>query len=82
MKNGVKIELVELQAGKKYQFSCPSGNFLFNAEAGGVISGDNINGSVQGGKAIFTAGENEFEGYFISQNVIDATMRNKQGQES
>lgn len=79
-KSGVKIELVELQPGKNYELACPNGVFGFVAEAGGIISGDAINGGVQDGKVIFTAGEDEYEGYFISQTTIEATHKDKQGQ--
>jgi hypothetical protein len=62
----VKIEHVELQVGKNYKFKMASGSMAFVAETGGIISGDNINGSVQAGKVIFTANGEEFEGHFIS----------------
>jgi len=65
-KPGVKIEQVELQPGKTYEFACPNGTFIFQAETGGIIAGDNINGSVQAGKVIFTAGKDEYEGFFDS----------------
>jgi hypothetical protein len=42
----VKIEHVELEVGKKYEVKLPTGAFQFVAETGGIISGDNINGSV------------------------------------
>lgn len=56
--------------------------FEFIAEAGGIISGEGINGSVQEGNVIFTAGTDEFEGRFISQNTIEAVQKTSAGQTS
>ena len=78
-KPGVKIEQVELQPGKNYEFSCPNGKFSFQAESGGIMAGDGINGSVQAGKVIFTAGQEEYEGFFESPQQIDATRREENG---
>lgn len=71
---GVKIELVELNPGAKYAFITPEdGTLEFIAEAGGIISGENINGTVQAGKVIFTANKNEYEGHFTSQTEVVMT---------
>lgn len=78
----IKIEHVELESGKKYEFKLPTGVFNFVAEAGGIISGDNVNGSVQAGKAIFTAGQDEFEGHFVTKTEIEATMTTAKGETS
>ena len=62
----LKINLVELQAGKKYCIKTDHGNYDFVAEAGGIIAGEGINGTVQGGNIIFTADGREYEGHFSS----------------
>lgn len=67
--SGVKIDQVELKAGQKYQLKTDDGNFDFTAEAGGIIAGEGVNGSVQAGKIIFTAKGKEYEGQFSSPVV-------------
>lgn len=78
----IKIEKVELVAGKNYSLALPSGVVEFSAEAGGIMSGKDINGSVQDGKVIFTAGEDEYEGYFKNKTTIEATRKDDKGQVS
>ena len=50
---GVKLDNVELTAGQNYTIKTDDGAYKFCAEAGGIIAGDGINGSVQAGKIIF-----------------------------
>ena len=52
-KKSVKIDKVELTAGQKYTIKNDDGSYTFTAEAGGIIAGEGINGSVQAGKIIF-----------------------------
>lgn len=63
---------VELEVGKKYCFKSELGDMPFVVEAGGVIQGDGITGSVQSGRVIFTAKGKEVEGNFIKSTVISA----------
>jgi len=64
--SSIRIERVELEPSKKYAFKTPEGTFDFVVLSGGILEGDGLNGSVQAGKVIFTAGTNEYEGYFSS----------------
>ena len=42
------------------------GLFNFKPQSGGFIDSEGINGAVSEGKIIFTAGDKEYEGFFIS----------------
>jgi len=52
-----------LEEGKAYKFKIDNaGEFAFKVEAGGVLAGEDLNGSIQGAKLIFTAKDCEYEG--------------------
>ena len=59
-----RFEVVDLAEGS-YEF-CGAQTFKFKIEAGGVICGDNIDGSIQNGKVLFKAGDKHYEGTFVS----------------
>lgn len=63
---------VELEPGKGYVFKSDLGDLAFTCEAGGVIQGEAITGSVQSGKVIFTSGNKEIEGAFVNATTIQA----------
>ena len=75
----IKIEAVELTVGANYSIKTDSGVYDFVAEAGGIISGEKINGSVQSGAIIFTADGKEYEGKFSSANTADVAWKDAAG---
>lgn len=78
-KSAGKVDLVELKAGQKYSLKTDDGSFEFVAEAGGIIAGDGINGSVQAGKILFTANGKEYEGSFASPNLANCSWKDQAG---
>ena len=77
--SSVKAAAVELAAGSTHTFKVEAAVYKFEVEAGGVISGEKITGSVHSGKVIFTAEGTEYEGNFTGPNVIDATFKKADG---
>ena len=77
--SATKIDMVELKAGQKYSLKTDDGVFEFVAEAGGIIAGEGINGSVQAGKIIFTAKGKEYEGQFGSPVLASCTWKDQAG---
>ena len=75
----VKIDKVELTAGQKYTIKTDDGAYPFSAEAGGIIAGEGINGSVQAGKIIFQAGGKDYEGNFASATLANCTWKDAAG---
>ena len=67
------LAAVDLEIGKNYCFRSDLGEMPFVVETGGVIQGENITGSVQGGKVIFTSGNKEVEGTFVKPTVVLAS---------
>jgi len=72
MSSSIKIERVNLEPGKNYTLTidgakpCP-----FLAEAGGIVAGANINGSIADGQLLLKVGDKEYEGSFTSGNVAE-----------
>ena len=77
--SGVKLEQVELKAGQKYSLKTDDGAFEFVAEAGGIIAGEGVNGSVQAGKIIFTAKGKDYEGNFSSPVMATCSWKDQAG---
>jgi|APSaa5957512535_1039671.scaffolds.fasta_scaffold154373_2 hypothetical protein len=77
----INVEAVELTPGANYKISgCGIGNiaFTFTAEEGGTFAGE-ANGSIQAGKLMMKAGEEEYEGTFVTNTVANATWKNAEG---
>jgi len=49
------------------------------AEAGGIVSGANINGQILNGQAILKVGDKEYEGSFTSPDTIEMAWRDPSG---
>jgi hypothetical protein len=66
---------VYLEEGNSYKFKIENaGEFAFKVEAGGVLAGEDINGSIQGARLIFTAKDCEYEGQFVSSTQVQAAF--------
>lgn len=77
--SGPVVDKVELTAGQKYTVKTDDASYAFTAEAGGIIAGEGINGSVQAGKIIFQAGGKDYEGNFASANLANCTWKDAAG---
>lgn len=79
MGSSIRIEKVNLEAGKNYTFIIEGVPFPFTAEDGGIVAATIINGSVLDGKVILRAGDREYEGEFDSGNTANLTYSDPQG---
>ena len=70
---------IDLAEGS-YSFDAPDGTHSFKVEAGGIIAGDNCNGSVQAGKLILNMNGIDYEGTFVSPTSVEATWTNASGE--
>jgi hypothetical protein len=62
-----------------YHLSTPDGKCAFSIEDGGIIDGDNINGSVQNGRVIFTMGTKEYEGKLVNNTTMEMNWKDDKG---
>ena len=70
--NSQKAEtMIDLAEGSYEFVSGVQHTFKFAIEAGGVMSGDGVNGSVQGGKVIFNAAGKDYEGHFVNSTSVE-----------
>ena len=67
------IDSVQLEEGKSYKLKVDGKEYAFTVEAGGIMSGEDLNGSAQVGKLIFKAGEIDYEGSFSSPTQVQLT---------